>query len=233
MPTLLDGVNAVLKKRKLIEGDNEPLVSLTSGNRQLWIDAAVSSWNEAIDHLYTYISEPLPTEMAEQAIVLVEGTRSYDLPSDLVQIRWPLIDETNGYTIQEYPGGFDQMRRDQLQPGNYTGRPIYAAISPITDKLYLDRVPQSGDAGLSFNLVYDKNLSLALANDTFPFTDACYRAMIPVVAEFVRRDFDNEFDPSIVRINLGRAAQFVSKSVPRESWKSRGRITTLTDPYNA
>lgn len=233
MATLLDGVNAVLRRRKLIQGDADVLTTLSDQSRQIYIDEAIALWSETIDQLYTMSCQPMPKEMAETTITLVTAQRSYTLPADMVQIRWPLINEANGYVIEEYPGGYDQMRRDQLQPDNYTGRPQYAAINPIDDTLYVDQVVPSSDNGLEYRLVYDKDLSLSLATDVFPFNDAVYRALVPVVAEYLRRNFDNTFDQNYVRLSMGRASQFLTQNQQRETWKSRARNVGLSDPYNA
>lgn len=232
MTTLLNGVNAVLKKRKLVEGDATALTSLTDSSRQLYIDSAIALWNEAIDELYTTMNTPLPKEQATTTITLVNGTRDYTLPSDLVQIRWPLIDETNGQVIEEYPGGYDQMRRDQLIPSNFTGLPIYGAISPVDEKLYFDRIPQSTEAGLVYTLAYDKDLALATESDTFPFSDAVYRALVPVVAEFMRRDFDSASDPATIRLGIGRASRLITMSQGRDSWTPQSYGGSSTDPYS-
>ena len=49
--TLLDGVNEVLKRVSLIQGDNAILTDLTDSSRQVYIDVAVQVWNESVDEI--------------------------------------------------------------------------------------------------------------------------------------------------------------------------------------
>ena len=94
MATLLDGVNAVLKRVTLVNSDNAILTDLTDSSRQSYIDTAVQVWNEAVDELYAITSQAKPNELVETTITLVDQDRDYVLPADLVQIHWPLVDES-------------------------------------------------------------------------------------------------------------------------------------------
>lgn len=47
--TLLNGVNEVFKRIKLIQGDAAALTSLTDSARQHSIDLAIQIWNEVVD----------------------------------------------------------------------------------------------------------------------------------------------------------------------------------------
>jgi hypothetical protein len=215
--TLIDGVNDVLDRVGILDANGE-LASLTNQGKQLFIDLAVQLWNETVDDVCNMMGIPHVGETASSSITLVTDQREYDLPTDLVQIRWPLMDQTNGHYIWEYPGGYEQMRIDQMIPGDWDGLPLYAAINPTTGDLRMDRDPTSTDAGAIYNLLYDKDLVLDEANDTFPFNDATYRALLPVVAEGWQRRKRNDFDLEEYKKHLSRALAFVNRANRRTHW---------------
>lgn len=216
--TLLDGVNDVLQRNGIIDSNNV-LGSLTNLGKQSYIDLAVQLWNETVDEVCDMMGIPHPGETGSSTTVtLVTGTREYALPSDLVQIRWPLIDETNGNYISEYPGGYLAMRAEQQIPGDWLGLPYAAAINPTTGSLRLERTPTSSENGLIYTMIYDKDLLMDAAGDTFPFMDSVYRAVMPVVAEMWERKKRNDFNESEYKKQLSRATSFVNKTVRRPNW---------------
>lgn len=234
--TLLDGVNDVLRRRGEIKSNSGELASLTDSQRQTSIDLAIQAWNESVIDLYDISEMQMPNEMATSNIMLITSTRAYTLPTDLVMIRYPLIQETNGYTIYEYGGGWDQMRRDQLQPSNYTGRPSLGCIRPSDGKLYLDRTPTSVDNGLQYTLTYDKSLIMSLAADTFPFNDEVYYMMVATVAEKLKMETANQNDTKYLvsekkyQQALGKAAGLLSKKPQRSSWLPEHGSWDTSDP---
>jgi hypothetical protein len=218
--TLLNGINEVLKRTKFISGDAGAFTSLTDSSRQRPIDIAVQAWNEAVDELYSVGDIALPNEQAESTITLVDGTRAYTLATDLVQLRWPFIDRTNNQYITEYTGGYNKFL--VLDPEqDDTGLPHWGAIRPTDGKLFLDRAPTSVEAGRVYYYQYDKDTVLDEASDTFPFSDAVFRAMVPAVAQIWRRDMNNDFDAGLYRVNLGRAARFLTQQQVHSSWSPR------------
>ena len=238
--TLLQGVNDVLKKVGFIAGDSGELASLTNSARQTEIDISVQNFNSVIEELYDLTEVPRPDEYSTTDITLVADDRDYQLPNDLVQIRWPLIDRTNGYTIHPYPGGFDAMRVHQRISSDYTGRPLYGCIRPSDGELYLDRIPQSADAGLVYECAYDKDVSLSSATDTFPFSDACYRQVVLCVAEKwkeERRNAGNIQSRKTVTMrvynkHLAQAARFLTKEQKDSNWVGLAKVAPdPTDPY--
>lgn len=219
--TLLNAVNAVLKRVGEVHGDSAALTMLTSPSRQRSIDIAIQVINEGIDEVYTVGERPLPLEQAESTITLVASDRDYSLASDLVQLRWPLIDKTNTQFIYEYPGGYNRIL--QLDPEqDDTGLPYYAAISPVDGTLYLDRSPTSVEAGRVYTYQYDKELELSSASDTVPFGNAVFRAMTPAWAELWRREMQQEFDTDLFRLHSGRAARLLTKEQARTHYNPRG-----------
>lgn len=216
--TLLDGVNEVMKRVKLIAGAQGELTTLTDSARQPSIDTIVQIWNEAVEELYSLIDQPVPNEAVLGSLTLVAGQREYDCPADLVQTHWPLLDTTNGQEIWHYSGGYEQMRQDQVQPASYTGLPHYAVIEPVAGKLRLDRAPTAEYAGRVYEWLYDKDLSLSAAADTFPFEDAVFRAMVPAVANLWARGDRKDFDQALYAQNLARAGRLVTKKQMRSRW---------------
>lgn len=216
--TFLNGVNDVLKRAGIIATDGE-LASFTDSSKQSFIDLTKQIWNETVDEVCNKMGVPHPGETGSSSTVtLVTGTREYDLPSDLVQIRWPLMDQTNGNIIQEYPGGYEQMRVDQLIPADWLGLSYLAAINSTTGKLRLERTPTSTENGKVYNMLYDKDLVMSLIADVFPFSDATYRALVPVVTEGFERRKRNDFDPEEYNKHLSRALLFANKTNRRTHW---------------
>ena len=221
MATLLNGVNEVLKRVRFIQGDSGLLTSLTDQARQSAVDVAVQVWNEAIEELYSMAEVPLPQEMAENTITLVTSDRDYVLQTDLIQLHWPFHDETNGRYITEFPGGYLALTKSQLVPANETGQPYFAVIRPTDGFLYLDKLPTATENGQVYKYRYDKDISLALAADTFPFSDAVFRAMVAATAQYWQRDWQRDFDEEIFRANLGRAARLLTQQQQHTNWLPR------------
>lgn len=216
--TLLNGVNDVLKRAGWIEGDSGELTTLTESARQHVIDVVVAVWNEAIDSLYDQSRIPRPNELAENTITLVTDDRDYALQTDLVQLRFPLLDETNGFYIEFFEGGYEGLIRSQPIPADFTGLANFAVIRPTDGELFLDRIPTSAENGRVYKYRYDKDLELTAAASTMPFSDAAYRAMVPAVAQLVRRDLKNDFDGGMFRDQIGQASRFLSQRQLRAQW---------------
>lgn len=207
--TLLEGVNDVLKRVRLVQGDSGALDSLTDSARQTYIDQVVQIWNEVVEEVYSVTDEPMPNELAEATITLADGDRDYALAS-YNTIHWPLLDETSGQYIYEYPGDYLDLVNSQSVPSDFTGLPQYGVIRPTDGQLYLDRIPSSTEAGLVYKYRYDKDVSLSIAADTFPFRDEVYRALVPVVAGLYKSDDRAEALRTSFAFNLGRAARLLS-----------------------
>jgi len=216
--SLLNAVNAVLKRGKIISGATGALTSLTDSARQTYIDTIVQIINESIHELYSESELPQPNQSGESNITLVTDTREYTLPSDLEQIRYPLLDQTNGKYIYEYKGGYEQMRKDQNIPGNYKGLPILACVNPTNDKLRMNVQPTSAENGLVYVLLYDKRHSLAAASDTFPFSDTVVDALVPAWIQMWSREQRNSFDKDLYIYHFGRAMRYLNQTPMKRSW---------------
>lgn len=221
MATLLDGVNEVLKRVNFVTANDSILTSLTEPARQPYIDTAVQIWNEAVEELYSASGEPIPQELAEDTITLVQGQRTYTLATDLVIFHFPLLDETNHRYIFEFPGGYRSLVNLQSNPADFVGQPHLGVIDPRTGNLFLEYAPDAESAGQIYKYRYHKNISLSQAADTFPFTDAVFRAMVPAVAQLWNRDQRRDFDLGIFSANIGRAARLVTLVPPRKDYLNR------------
>ncbi len=172
----------------------------------------------------------IANQAEEDTITLVADKREYDLPDDMVQLRWPLHDETNGRYINKYPGGYEELRNILVQPGNYTGQPTSGAISPIDGILYIDNLPTASEAGDIYRFTYWKDLTLSRATDQFPFTDTVFRALIPVVTEIWKYYQHNKFSDEIAKVNYGRAVRALKQEPRDASWITRPGGTHSTSP---
>jgi len=183
--SLLNGVNEVLKRVSIISETNI-LSSLTNSGKQVFIDLAKQAWNESVDQLYSKARTMKPYQGEESFITLATGVRHYDLEDDLIQLRWPLHEEQKGFYIDEYKGGYEELRNIQTQPDKFTGQPFFAAISPIEKQIYIDRSPTSEIAGYRYVYLYWRDTVLEIESDLFPFDDGVFRALVPYVAELYK-----------------------------------------------
>jgi hypothetical protein len=216
--TLLSAVNGLFKRAKVIQGDSGALTSLTDSARQNYVDTAVKAWNDVIREIYSLAREPMPTEYAESTITLATSTREYNLATDLETLRFPLIDQTNGRYIYEYPGGYEAMRAVQIIPANFTGMPLYACINPSNGKIRLDTAPTSSENGKVYNYGYDKRVALTLAADTFPFSDTVVDALELPATELWKRWNKDSFDGGNYNAGMGQAARILAKKELRARW---------------
>lgn len=219
--TLLNGVNEVLKRIKVIQGDSGLLTTLTDSPRQIYIDLAVQVWNEAVEELYSRSGKSMPKEMATSSITLVTDDRDYALQTDLVALRWPFINQTDGEYIHEWKRGYHDLFSSQPQPSEYTGLATFAAIRPTDGELYLERIPKSQENGKIFTYNYDKDVSLSAFDDIFPFDDDVFRAMVPLVSEVVELGLDRDIQGALAATNFGRASRLLTKQPMRENWLPR------------
>lgn len=218
--TLLNAVNEILKRTGVISGDSGALTTLTDSARQRPIDVAVQVINEAMDELYKLPGLSAPQGQGESTITLATGDKDYSLASDLVRLRFPLIDKTNNQYITEFPGGYNRILVFDPEQDD-TGQPHWGAISPVDGELYLDRAPTADVNGNIYTYQYDKDISVSQLTDTVPFTDAVFRAMVPAWAELWKRDMRRDFDGGMFRASLGRAASLLRQVGSSTSYNPR------------
>lgn len=215
--TLLQAVNLVLRELRYIDTAGD-LTSLTDSARQPAIDAVVRYWNEESRALYHDCGLVTPSFMVEGTVTLVAGQREYTLPTGIAEIRWPMVDQTNGNYIIEYPGGYTQMRSDQNIPNNFVGLPTRACINPTNNKMRMDYTPDASSGGRIYALLYMARVNLAGVSDSLPFDDNVVDAMVPAVAERWRRTQQDKFDAAAYKRARGEAARFLSKKPARAFW---------------
>jgi hypothetical protein len=235
--TFLQAINATLKRTRTIQGDAGELATstvtstatglvatgaFTDSGRQVQIDLAIQLWQEAEHEIYSMgLSAP---EAATATISLVDGTREYDMPSDFERFAGKTGDErvfrgaTTGLIVSEYPGGYARMLRDQPIATDFTGDPNHYAISPVTlGRIRFDREPTSDQDGSSYNVLYEKRLSLTstMATEALPFSDTVADSLVPVVAEAWQRVMKEEFDSVLFRRSLARSMEYLSQTQRR------------------
>lgn len=228
--SLLNAVNETLKKVNIINA-NGLLTSLTHTGKQNYIDLAIQIWNEVIDKLYADIEEPRPSILTEATITLVTSDRDYALASDVVIVHFPLLDETNGQYIHEYPGGYMQLVNDQPFPANHTGLPQLGVIRPTDGQLYLDRIPTANENGRVYKYRYSKDTELSAAADEVPFDNVIFRALVPATVELWQEKKNHKFNPDVYKASIGTAARYIQKIPVRESWLPHRVGKNVTDPY--
>ncbi len=222
--TLLDAVNETLKRVRIIDtGNTGVLSSLTSSAVQHNIDVAVQVINEGIDELYSAIGISMPGQSAESTITLATGSREYTLASDLITLKWPMVDRTNTQYLFEWTDSYEDFLA--LDPQQlYTGLPIWGMVSPITSKLRVDRACDAASNGRVYTYEYERNTALVNATDSIPFNDACFRAMVPAWVQLYKREERNEFDQPLFQQSIGRASRFVSEEKARTSYSPRANV---------
>lgn len=216
--TLLSAVNRCFKRVRLIQGDAGALTSLTDSPRQAEIDSMVQVIQEVISDLFETCNLHT-SEVSEGTFTLVASQREYDLASDFEGMAIDkIVDQTDGYDLFPYPGGFERMFRDQEQPSSYEGNPVFWVINPTTGKIRLDTNPSSGEAGRVYTYVYKKTLRYSSATDTFPFSDQVFEDLMPAIKEVWNREAKEKFDPVIYQRAMSRATQTLTQREQRNHW---------------
>ena len=211
-------VNKALKQLGLVGGEQEELLSFQDSSRRRSIDVIIEKANETVHELYTGSTSPIPSETREKLIHLEEGKRLYPLPENLIQIRWPLINERDSMTIYEWPGGYDRLREFQLKRDQFRGTPYRAVIHPNDGKLYMDRIPLSSDEGRPYTLYYDRMLRIDAEGDIFPFNDMVATAILPAVVERYKESQRGRFNSDIYNASMARAMDLAKMKVRRRQW---------------
>ena len=233
--SLLDGINEVLVKVDILEGDTGRLTTISDSARQTFIDTAIQSLNEVVDELYSVLEKPKPNQLAEAQLTLVTDDQDYALASDLVTLLtdFGLVDTTNSHVIA-IDDDDDAYRKLILTDLNQddTGLPSIAAIRPTDGELWMDRKPTASENGRIYTYRYNKELELVVAADTFPFGKAVFRAVVPAAAELWKLHRHKEFSQGLFDASVGRAARLITKTPVRSSWRP-GHSTNNTDPLES
>lgn len=235
MKTLLQGVNALLKKTEQLDADGE-LEGLTDSARQVWIDGAVQALNETVDELYDLPAAPMrPNQMSEATITLATSDQDYPLRADLVRLidSFGLVNEANNHiiNIDATADAYRKLVLGDLDQDD-TGLASVAAIRPTDGQLWLDRAPTANENGRVYKYRYEKDMGLENAGDLFPFTDPVYRAVIEAATEKYMKIKAREYNRRTYLAALARAASRLSQFPRRESWGRNSAAGHPTDPLS-
>lgn len=238
--TVVEVVNAVLKRTGIVAGDSSELGSGTStatgsqyaastiftsrSDIQHSVDLTMQMLQEAVAELYSM--SLIPNALSTATISLVTGTREYALPSDFERLAGEKASvrvmraATQSQVLGEYPGGYLQMLADQPVASDWTGGPNAFAISPRNEQLRVDRQPTSVENGTTYNLAYERRVEITstMASATMPFSDNVCWALIPAIAEYYNNTKNKQFDAGIFRASLIRAFNYANKSRPKAKW---------------
>jgi hypothetical protein len=235
----LQAVNAVLKRVGEIAGDSEELATstvtstatglvatdaFTDSRRQHKIDIVIQLWNEAAHEVFRM--GRYAQEVASATLILLDGTREYDLPQDFERMAGEhyrtraMRGATNGRLLYEYPGFYEQMLVDQPTASDFQGDPNFWAISPVQSKIRVDAVPTAAQDQQSYNYLYHKRLQLSstMATSTLPFSDSVADSLVPVVVEGYNRVMKKEFQPDFYEAAISRSLEFLTQNERRSRW---------------
>ena len=235
----LDAINASLKRVRVIQGDAGELATstvtstatglvatgaFTDSGRQTQIDLMIQVWQEAVHELYTY--GLFPKEAKNAQFALSEGDRTYSFNTDFERFAGKLQvirAATEQHLLTEYPGGYEQLVADQAVASDYIGQPNHWTINPIDNKIHLDRDPSAAEQGKTYQYLYEKRIGLTatMATETMPFSDTVSDALVPVAAEGWNRIMKKEFDSTLFRNSIARAAKIVTGKQRRIRYGSR------------
>jgi hypothetical protein len=219
--TALQVVNKILARVGEVAGDTTAITAFTDTAHQRAIDVALQALNELIHEMYGL--ECLQGEAATGTITLVSGSagREYALPSDFIQFAGKtyetrvLVDQTNRRILYEYPGGWERMFADQLNPDDYTGPPGAFAINKSNDKIRVDANPDTTNVGDVFTFLYDKRVTITAITDTFPFNDQVADALIAGIAEVWRVIIDRDTrESAYASLGFRRAIRLLRQTKP-------------------
>lgn len=204
--TLLQQVNAVLKKASVIQGSTGELSTLTDSALQVDIDLVVKAWNAALAELFR--SGIKINALTEGTLTLVTDTREYAVPSNFVEMADPaFLDNTNGNRLVPFPGGYTALRQHLLIPGNFTGLPNAWVINPTNNNFMLDSQPTSGENGRAYTYIYRDTGLLSAAADTFSLRDDAVEALEDAAEQLYARHKKGQFDQGAYQLSIARAAQ--------------------------
>ena len=189
--TLLQAVNAVLKRVGQIQGTAEELTTFVATDRQHRVDYILQLFQLGVDGLLD--EYPAAGGIAQGTLTLVQGTVTYNPETDFIRfIReegriQAMRDATNNRFLYPFPGGLQAMRDYKVAESGAQGQPFYFVLNE-SRAIELDRPPDSASAGQAFKYTYHKEVALDSITDTFPFPDMAVRALESGVAEIYKME---------------------------------------------
>jgi hypothetical protein len=168
----LGAVNRILQLNGLIRGDTDTLTSFADTNHASTSSIAQIAVQNEITELTSRGVLPYQHNITG-SITLVNGTRSYALPSDFVQMDGQdpfFFDATQNYQLFQYPGGEERLRQEILTYRTDAGAPLYWYFElGTTQKVSFYLVPDSSVNGRALTFDYVAYANVANASDTIPF----------------------------------------------------------------
>ena len=192
MSFFLDTVNRVLRTNGLLADDDDDITSFGDTQHKGTIQLAKIAIQSSITELTA--DRILPAEEADDTITYVSGTRVYNLATDYVRMidENPFFLEIDGsglsqnQTVNHYPGGESQLRRDILDYRDQPGKPRWFYFPKNTTKqVAFYQVPDASSDGLIQRYTYEKSIYPQTEGDTMPFsTDQEHDAFSNMAARY-------------------------------------------------
>lgn len=211
--TFLEAINDSLKEVNIIQGSAGELTTFTDSARQTDIDLMIKSWNDALGEIKRIAV--FRGEVAEGSFILADGTREYTLETDFLKMAVNPIDSTNVNMLLPYKGGYVQMKEDQLNPADFTGRPTKWVQNLNNTKLRINTTPGASEDGETYTYEYEKEDLLTLIADTFPFPDSAVEAVQDVAVQIWRRKRNKEFDERASVKGIALAVHLIIATQPK------------------
>ena len=165
----LGAVNRVLVNNFIIRGDDDLVTSFTNTQHAGTIRIARNAIETELNGILSFFS--IPYEKTTGSITTVASQRTYSLPTDFVRFYGdqPFLyrDLDHNYVLEEYAGGEEHLRRDDLTYRTSEGEEYWWYWNPSTVKsIALYQIP---DGVRTYNFDYEKTVSVTESTDTLPF----------------------------------------------------------------
>lgn len=178
MSFFIDTVNRVLRTNGLLADDDDDIAAFTNTQHKGTIQLAKIAIQSSITELTA--DRLLPAEEADGTITYVADQRIYNLATDYVRMidENPFFLEIDGsgvsqnQTVNAYPGGESQLRRQILDYRTQSGKPRWFYFPKNTTKqVAFYQVPRSDEAGIQLRYTYEKSVYPIAEGDTMPFSN--------------------------------------------------------------
>ena len=215
--TFLQAVNKVLRRVGNIQGDAGELTTFTDSAKQTDIDVCKDVWNELI---HEYYSRGLFSKGTDEGqFALATDTREYPLEATFeIMAADELTNASSNYILRPYPGGWEQMRKDQPDPTDFTGQPMFWVINSTTGDLRIDTDPTSTQSGDIYKYIFTRRISLSNTTDLFPFSDTVVDSAVGAVKELWRRERIQKFDNSLFKVSFNRGIDYLLQTRPKKRY---------------
>lgn len=171
MTTFVSVVNSVLSIDGILFGDDDAVTSFSNTQHVASIRLAKQAVQQELSALVS--DQLIPYE--KTSAVLTVSARTANLSSDFIRMQdeYPWLVETNvsdtsqGTYIDEYPGGEEALRKNDLNYRENTGKPTYWYwVGGENKTLGFYTVPSST---YYYRYYYEKDVAVTAESDTVPF----------------------------------------------------------------